>query len=77
MEKASELIRQGRRAEVWRKYCGFLDLLTPRRSGIEKRSVADLKALQGQPNTGQKDRAFAEQPSRTSGWWNRRSHNME
>lgn len=26
MATAAELLRQGRRDEVWRKYCGFIDL---------------------------------------------------
>ena len=26
MAAATELLRQGKRDEIWRKYCGFLDL---------------------------------------------------
>ena len=48
--KADELLKQGRREEVWTKYCGFLDLDLAGFMDIQKRllmeQVSFLKSSQ-------------------------------
>ena len=41
MATAAELLRQGRRNEVWRKYCGFLDLSLEEFMEIQERLLME------------------------------------
>lgn len=52
MTKASDLIRQGRRDEVWQKYCGFLDLNLDAFMDIQKRLLMEQLHLVGRSKLG-------------------------
>jgi hypothetical protein len=45
MEKVSDLIKQGRMAEVWQKYCGFLDLSLDEFMRIQERLLMEQMHL--------------------------------
>ena len=45
MEVAAELLRQGRRDEVWRRYCGFLDLSLAEFMEIQERLLVEQIGL--------------------------------
>ncbi len=45
MEKATDLLRQGRTAEVWQKYCGFLDLSLDEFMCIQERLLMEQMHL--------------------------------
>jgi hypothetical protein len=52
MPKVSDLLRQGRRAEVWTKYCGFLDLGLDHFLDIQKRLLTEQLQLAGRSELG-------------------------
>jgi hypothetical protein len=45
LETAAELLRQGRREEVWRRYCGFLDLSLAEFMEIQERLLVEQIGL--------------------------------
>ena len=54
MTSASELLRQGRRDEVWRKYCGFLDLSLEEFMEIQRRLLMEQIDLLSKCELGRK-----------------------
>lgn len=52
MATAAELLRQGLREEVWRKYCGFLDLKVDRFMEIQERLLMEQIDLLSQCSLG-------------------------
>jgi hypothetical protein len=54
MTSAAELLRQGRRDEVWTKYCGFLDLKVEEFIDIQERLLLGQLHLLGKSGLGQK-----------------------
>jgi hypothetical protein len=54
MATAAELLRQGRREEVWRQYCGFLDLSLDAFMGIQERLLMEQIDLLGKCELGRK-----------------------
>jgi hypothetical protein len=52
MTKASDLIRLGRRDEVWKKYCGFLDLSLEQFMEIQERLLKEQLQLVGRSKLG-------------------------
>jgi len=52
MTSASELLRQGRRDEVWRKYCGFLDLSLEEFMEIQRRLLMEQLQLMSRSKLG-------------------------
>lgn len=52
MTTATELLRQGRRDEVWRKYCGFLDLRLEEFMEIQERLLMEQLRLVGRSKLG-------------------------
>jgi hypothetical protein len=54
MATAAELLRQGRRDEVWRKYCGFLDLSLDEFMGIQGRLLMEQIDLLSKCELGRK-----------------------
>lgn len=47
-----ELLREGRRAEIWRKYCGFIDLSLDEFMGIQRRLLMEQIDLLGKCELG-------------------------
>jgi len=54
MTTAGELLRQGRRDEIWKKYCGFLDLSIEEFMEIQKRLLMDQIQRLSQCKLGRK-----------------------
>ena len=54
MTTAAELLRQGRRDEIWRKYCGFLDLSLEEFMGIQERLLMEQIDLLSKCELGRK-----------------------
>lgn len=54
MATAAELLRQGRRDEVWKKYCGFLDLSLEEFMEIQKRLLMEQIDLLSKCELGRK-----------------------
>ena len=54
MSTAMELIRQGRKHELWTKYCGFLDLSIDQFMEIQERLLMEQIELVGNSLIGQK-----------------------
>lgn len=54
MATAAELLRQGRRDEVWRKYCGFLDLSLEGFMEIQERLLMEQVSLLSRCELGKK-----------------------
>ncbi len=54
MTTAAELLRQGRRDEIWRKYCGFIDLSPEEFMGIQKRLLMEQIDLLSKCELGRK-----------------------
>ena len=54
MANATELLRQGKRKEVWQKYCGFIDLSMDEVMKIQKRLLLDQIELLGKCELGKK-----------------------
>lgn len=54
MATAAELLRQGRRDEVWRKYCGFIDLSLEEFTGIQERLLMEQIDLLARCELGRK-----------------------
>jgi len=54
METAAELLRQGRRDELWRKYCGFLDLNLREFMDVQERLLMEQIELLSQCELGRK-----------------------
>ncbi len=52
MATATELLRQGRKDEVWRKYCGFLDLSLDEFMEIQERLLTEQLELVGRSELG-------------------------
>ncbi len=52
MAFASELLRQGRRDEVWRRYCGFLDLDVEGFMQIQERLLMEQLQLAARSKLG-------------------------
>jgi hypothetical protein len=52
MAKVSDLLRQGRREEVWTKYCGFLDLGLDNFMEIQRRLLTEQLQLSGRSELG-------------------------
>ena len=52
MATAAELLRQGRREEVWRKYCGFLDLSLGEFMQIQERLLMEQISLLSKSEMG-------------------------
>lgn len=52
MEKPADLIRQGRSEEVWKRYCGFLDLTLEQFMDIQERLLLEQLQLMGQSELG-------------------------
>jgi hypothetical protein len=50
--KVSDLIRQGRRQEVWQRFCGFLDLTLPEFMAIQERLLREQLLLVGRSKLG-------------------------
>jgi hypothetical protein len=50
--KVTDLLRQGRRDEVWRKYCGFLDLSRKEFMEIQSRLLMEQLQLAGRSKLG-------------------------
>ena len=53
MTTAIEMLREGRRSELWRKYCGFLDLTLPEFMSIQKRLLMEQILLLSRCEIGQ------------------------
>jgi hypothetical protein len=53
MTSAAELLRQGRRDEVWTKYCGFLDLTIEEFMALQERLLMGQIHLLGKSRLGQ------------------------
>jgi hypothetical protein len=54
MTAAVELLRQGRRSEIWGKYCGFIDLSLEEFMGIQERLLMEQIQLFGRCELGRK-----------------------
>ena len=54
MSTAAELLRQGRRGEIWKKYCGFIDLSLEEFMDIQKRLLMEQIDLLGKCELGRK-----------------------
>lgn len=54
MTTAAELLRQGRRDEVWTKYCGFLDLTTEEFIELQERLLMEQIHLLGKSKLGRR-----------------------
>jgi len=54
MTTAIEMLREGRRSELWKKYCGFLDLTLPEFMNIQKRLLMEQILLLSQSELGQR-----------------------
>lgn len=54
MATALELLRQGRRNEIWKKYCGFLDLSIAETMQIQERLLLEQLRLLGTSELGRK-----------------------
>ncbi|MCO6451539.1 MAG: GH3 auxin-responsive promoter family protein, partial [Caldilineales bacterium] len=54
MPTAIELLREGRTNEIWRKYCGFIDLNMEQFMEIQKRLLMEQVELQSRCELGQK-----------------------
>lgn len=54
MTTTVELLRQGRRSEIWRKYCGFIDLSLEEFMRIQERLLMEQIQLLGQCELGKK-----------------------
>ncbi len=54
MTSAAELLRQGRREEVWNKYCGFIDLDLERFMEIQQRLLLEQISLLSRCTLGKK-----------------------
>ncbi|MFN8457957.1 MAG: GH3 auxin-responsive promoter family protein, partial [Anaerolineae bacterium] len=54
MTTAGELLKQGRKDEIWQKYCGFIDLSLTEFMDIQKRLLMDQLDLLGKCELGQK-----------------------
>lgn len=54
MATALELLRQGRRAEIWKKYCGYLDLSLDETMQIQERLLLEQLRLLGTSELGRK-----------------------
>lgn len=54
MATALELLREGRREEIWQRYCGFLDLNVEEFVGIQKRLLREQIALLSTCKMGRK-----------------------
>ncbi|RPJ26836.1 MAG: GH3 auxin-responsive promoter, partial [Planctomycetaceae bacterium] len=52
MEKPAELLRQGRSDEVWKKYCGFLDITLDQFMEIQERLLLEQLQLMGRSELG-------------------------
>jgi len=52
MTSAAELLRQGRRDEVWAKYCGFLDLTIVEFMELQQRLLMEQIHLLGKSGLG-------------------------
>ena len=52
MATAIELLRQGRRSEIWKKYCGFLDLSLVETMQIQERLLLEQLRLLGTSELG-------------------------
>ena len=52
MATVTELLKQGRRDEVWRKYCGFLDLSLEEFMEIQSRLLMEQLQLVGSSKLG-------------------------
>lgn len=52
METAGELLKQGRRRDIWTKYCGFLDLTLPEVMDIQRRLLLEQLQLLGSSAIG-------------------------
>ena len=54
MPTAAELLKQGRRDEVWRRYCGFLDLSLEGFMEIQERLLMEQVNLLGRCELGRR-----------------------
>ena len=54
MTTTVELLRQGRRDEIWKKYCGFIDLSLEEFMEIQKELLMEQLQLLGRCELGQK-----------------------
>ncbi len=54
MPSATELLRQGRRSEIWRKYCGFIDLSLEDTMRIQERLLLEQLRLLGTSELGRR-----------------------
>lgn len=54
MTTAIELLRQGRRDEIWKKYCGFIDLSLEEFMGVQKRLLMEQIDLLSKCDLGRK-----------------------
>lgn len=52
MEKPADLLRQGQSAEVWKRYCGFLDLTVDQFMEIQERLLLEQLQLMGRSELG-------------------------
>jgi hypothetical protein len=63
MATATELLRQGRKSQIWTKYCGFLDLSLAEFMKIQERLLLEQIELLSKTETGR--RFMGEKPPRT------------
>ena len=54
MSTATELLRQGRKDEIWRKYCGFIDLSLEEFMRIQERLLLEQLQQMSQCELGRK-----------------------
>jgi hypothetical protein len=54
MSTATELLRQGRRGEIWQKYCGFIDLSLEEFMDIQRRLLLEQIDMLGKCELGRK-----------------------